>query len=56
MVAKNDITGDQIRTRVSTDKYRNGWDLIFKRSPIENNSTKKDDVKDEHEQKPCVVD
>lgn len=29
MTAKNEVTGDAIRSRPSTDKYRDGWDRIF---------------------------
>lgn len=28
-MAKNDITGDDIKTSVSSENYRKGWDLIF---------------------------
>lgn len=28
-VSKNDITGDSIRTKVVTDKFRDGYDAIF---------------------------
>lgn len=29
MAATNDITGDQIKSKFSTEKYRNNYDLIF---------------------------
>jgi len=29
MTAKNDITGDPIATKKTSDAYRSGWDLIF---------------------------
>ena len=29
MASHNDITGDPIQTRSSSDAYRNGWDRIF---------------------------
>lgn len=29
MVAKNDITGDSIQTRGTSDAYRDNYDLIF---------------------------
>lgn len=29
MVARNNITGDQIATKRSNDAYRDGWDRIF---------------------------
>jgi thiol-disulfide isomerase/thioredoxin len=28
-MAKNDITGDSIKTKASSQAYRDGWDLIF---------------------------
>jgi len=28
-MSKNDITGDSIITKNTTDKYRDGWDRIF---------------------------
>ena len=31
MTARNDITGDVIATKGSTDAYRDGWDRIFGR-------------------------
>jgi hypothetical protein len=31
MTAKNDITGDQIQTRSTTEAYRDNWDKIFKK-------------------------
>lgn len=27
--AKNDITGDEIKTKTSSDAFRDGWDRIF---------------------------
>ena len=33
MTARNDITGDAIQTKGSTDAYRTGWDRIFKAAP-----------------------
>lgn len=29
MTAKNDITGDSIKTRPSTDSYRDSWERIY---------------------------
>ena len=29
MTSKNDITGDSIASKKSTDDYRDGWDRIF---------------------------
>jgi hypothetical protein len=30
MTSHNDITGDKIQTKVTTEEYRDGWDRIFK--------------------------
>jgi hypothetical protein len=35
MAAKNDITGDSIQTKNSSQKYRDNYDLIFKKKPHE---------------------
>lgn len=29
MISKNPITGDEIKSKSNTDKYRDGWDRIF---------------------------
>ena len=29
--ARNDITRDKIKTKPTTDKYRDGWERIFKK-------------------------
>lgn len=31
MTARNDVTGDAIKTGSSSDAYRDGWDLAFKK-------------------------
>ncbi len=28
MAAQNDVTGDSIQSKLSNDKFRNGWDQI----------------------------
>jgi len=33
-MSHNDITGDKIATRVTTDAYRDGHDLIFRKKPV----------------------
>jgi len=33
MVAKNDITGDPIRTKVSDQSYSDNYDAIFRKTP-----------------------
>lgn len=46
MVAKNSITGDFIKSRITTDKYAENYDAIFKKSesksvqPINDSSAK----------------
>ena len=37
MTTKNDITGDPIVSKPSNDRYREGWDKIFK--PKDNKQT-----------------
>lgn len=40
MAAINDITGDAIQTRQSSENYRNNYDLIFgKKKPTKENNT-----------------
>lgn len=31
-VAKNDVTGDEIRTKSTSNKYRDNWDAIFRKN------------------------
>lgn len=31
MAAKNDITGDSIKSKPNTDAYAKGWDRIFRK-------------------------
>jgi len=33
MVAKNDVTGDTIQTKVNSDLYRQNYDNVFKLDP-----------------------
>ena len=35
MVAKNDITGDNIQSKVSTKQYQDNYDKIFRKTPKE---------------------
>lgn len=36
MTSKNDITGDRLATKETTDAYREGYDRIFgKRTPVD---------------------
>ena len=43
MAAKNDVTGDELRSKISTTQYRDNWDLIFKKDKMseENNISDK---------------
>ena len=34
MVSKNDITGDSLQTKVSSEIYRNNYDAIFRKKVI----------------------
>ncbi len=42
MTSKNDITGDELKSKSNNDKYREGWDRIFgkkdKELPSEKNN------------------
>lgn len=38
----NDITGDALKTRVTTDKYRDNFDLIFRKKPVQSEPTESD--------------
>ena len=29
MASKNDITGDELKSKTSNESYRNGWERIF---------------------------
>jgi hypothetical protein len=36
MTSKNDITGDSLTTRATSDKYRDGWERIFSQKDAKN--------------------
>lgn len=42
MVAKNSITGDFIKSRITTDKYAENYDAIFKKSESKSVKTTND--------------
>jgi len=49
MTSRNDITGDELKSKTNNDKYRDGWDRIFgkkKEEPV-HPDLKDDDKKDE---------
>ena len=48
MVAKNDVTGDSLRSKTQTEAYAKGWDAIFAKKVIktgenDEKSSKKDE-------------
>ena len=48
MVTKNDITGDELRSKTSTDKFRDNWDGVFSKEqsvPIGEDTRPKDRTK-----------
>lgn len=53
MVAKNDITGDALKTRTSNKKYDEGWERIFgkkkEEKPIHPAETRYPHLKDKEE-------
>lgn len=38
MAAKNDITGDSIQTRGTSEAFRNNYDLIFRKKKVEDST------------------
>ena len=44
MAAKNDITGDAIQTRGTSEAFRNNYDLIFRKKKVEEVSTEEYDA------------
>lgn len=46
MTAFNDVTGDPLRTKVASEKFRNNYDLIFgKKDKKEEQKPSEDQVK-----------
>ncbi len=39
-VTKNDVTGDKLQSKTNTQKYRDNWDLIFKKDTDVKEKTK----------------
>lgn len=50
MTTRNDITGDSLTTKTSTDNYRDGWDRIFgnkeDKESLNNSETKEETSED----------
>lgn len=53
MVAKNDITGDNIQSKNTNDAYRNNYDAIFRK---DNTDTNKNNYQDILSTEDCVID
>lgn len=49
MTSKNDITGDDIKTKGNTDSYREGWDRIFGQKQVKKQETLADYIAEIHE-------
>lgn len=48
MTAKNDVTGDAIKSKVNSEEYRNNWDAIFgKKEKTEEPSSKEETKNDQ---------
>lgn len=57
MTSRNDITGDKIQSKPSTDKYRDGWDAIFgkwERNETQKQESQKEDT-EQCQQKPSLT-
>lgn len=35
MASRNDVTGDEIKSRGNTEQYNNNWDAIFGKKKVE---------------------
>lgn len=51
-MSRNDITGDPIRTRVTTDAYRDGYERLYGGKRNDNTSTKNDNDNTNDKAKP----
>lgn len=54
MVAKNDITGDSIQTKGVTDKYRDNYDLIFRKNKDDNTGVTQNEFQDVLSTEDCI--
>lgn len=46
MTSKNDITGDDIKSKTNSEKYRDGWSRIFGNKPNKTVETLDDYIKE----------
>ncbi len=44
-VAKNDVTGDSIQSKSSSQRYRDNWEKIFGKKPSKDLTTKRKESK-----------
>lgn len=57
MVAKNDVTGDSIQTKIISDQYRDNYDLIFrKKQNNDNTGVSKNEYQDILNTEDCLID
>lgn len=56
MTSKNDITGDEIKSKTSSDTYRDGWDRIFGNKTVKKVETLADYIQQVNEQEPVPKD
>ena len=54
MVAKNDITGDNIQTKGVSNAYRNNYDLIFGKKKVDNTDVAKNEFQDVLSTEECL--
>tara|TARA_R110000868_G_C10441901_1_gene725432 strand:+ start:386 stop:571 length:186 start_codon:yes stop_codon:yes gene_type:complete len=54
MTSKNDITGDEIKSKTSSDKYRDGWDRIFSQKKVKKVETLADYIAQVNQQEPII--
>ena len=56
MVAKNDITGDSIKSRTNSKAYQDNYDLIFGKKKEDNTGVTKNDYQDILSTEDCIKD
>lgn len=54
-MSKNDITGDNIQTKVASESYRNNFDAIFRKPKVVESKIKEDNYEQEKVSKPTVL-
>lgn len=46
MIARNDVTGDELKTGVNNDSYRDGWERIFGKNQEAKENVPEQDTKE----------